>query len=458
MSIGKDTLRRNRNARHFYVLLVVSYALVTLSALALPASVQADERLPVPEALKPGVEFWEKIFGEYDQDYVVYFDAYDWTKIYEYHRVPPLSKNASAMQEREEIRYNYRDEIAAELEALAQEDVDYFNLTGRPLRLFGIWNNSTDPEVYRRAAENIRTQKGNRETFHYGVARAARYKEDFARIFEEEGVPATITYLPHIESSFRWNARSSVGAVGMWQFMSGTGKKYLRIDEAVDERLNPYKAARASARFFRYLYDNLGSWPLAITAYNQGLQSMLDAQSQLGSSDIDRVVAEYRGPRYKFAGRNFYVELLAARNVSERLLSSDDPGIEFDEPQPALDFTLPAYVKIQDLAKAFGVSRDQLYMHNLDFREPTRRGKEWIPKGLTIRVPMSIESDPGRLFASIPDEKQPLVKPQRSYKVRSGDSLGSIAGRFKTTVRTLQRMNGIKNPNHLRAGQVLKLP
>ena len=88
------------------------------------------------------------------------------------------------------------------------------------------------------------------------------------------GLPTELAALPHVESSFNTYAYSKVGAAGMWQFMRGTGRRFLRIDAAVDERLDPYRSTEAAASFLEQNYIVLGSWPLALTAYNHGAGGM----------------------------------------------------------------------------------------------------------------------------------------------------------------------------------------
>src|SRR5262245_20063059 len=131
-------------------------------------------------------------------------------------------------------------------------------------------------------------------------------------IFEREGLPVALTRLPLVESCFNVRAYSKVGAAGIWQFMPSTGRYYLRIDNAVDERRDPVTATVAAATHLKGNYEVLHSWPLAITAYNYCRAGMANAVSTVGSSDIVDIIQHYHGPAFKFASRNFYAEFLAA--------------------------------------------------------------------------------------------------------------------------------------------------
>src|SRR6185369_13293637 len=151
--------------------------------------------------------------------------------------------------------------------------------------------------------------------FREGIIRSGRYLDAFQQVFEKEGVPMDVALLPLVESSFENRALSNAGAAGIWQFTRGTGRMYLTVNRKLDERLDPTKATRAAARLLHDNYNALGSWPLAITAYNHGRAGMMRAQSEVGSSDITKVISEYRGSLFGYASMNFYSEFLAAVDV-----------------------------------------------------------------------------------------------------------------------------------------------
>lgn len=116
------------------------------------------------------------------------------------------------------------------------------------------------------AADSIRVQTGQKERFLEGVVRSGAYLPAIKKIFRAYNLPEDLAYLPHVESSFDTKAYSKLGASGVWQFTYSTGKQYLRIDGAVDERGDPLLAAHAAAKYLKNSYDLLGSWPLALTS------------------------------------------------------------------------------------------------------------------------------------------------------------------------------------------------
>ena len=423
--------------------------------LALPAA--ADD-FPRPPSIRPAVEFWKQAFGSWVTDQIAFVDARNLDRLYEIRRLPPSDGTRERERLREELRARWKEELQDDLELLSGEGVDYDALHGRPYRLFRIWEGCRDPETYRTAAKNLRSQRGVRDRFLSGVARSARFADHFREIFREEGVPEELIYLPHVESSYQWNARSSAGALGMWQFMSGTARSFaMVVDDAVDERLDPYSAARGAARYLASAHRELGAWPLAVTSYNHGVDGMKNAVRTVGTTDIGTIIETYGGPLFGFAGRNFYPEFLATMDLADSLLST--PGnLELLEPLAHDAFTLPAYVKLPTVAETFGLDHAELAGLNPALSRSARDGELYLTRGYTLRLPNGLGPVAPDLFAAIPEAERPVIKPQHIYTVRRGDSLGGIARAFRTSVRTLQRLNGIHNPNRIRVGMVLKVP
>lgn len=242
----------------------------------LPASAQPTP-FPTPDGLAGAVEFWKQIFTRYDSGDVVLFDPVDPTRIYRALRVPETPQGRAV--------------IAKEQSRIAEE----YDLVDNDIR--------------------IRSQRGVKNHFVEGLKISGRYMAEMDKIFRAEALPAQLALLPLVESSFNVRARSSVGAVGMWQFMPETGKKFMRIDGMVDERRDPLASTRAAARLLKQNYQILGSWPLAITAYNHGTEGMLRAINAVGSRDLGEIILRYGGANFGFASKNFYAEFLAVVDV-----------------------------------------------------------------------------------------------------------------------------------------------
>ena len=227
----------------------------------------------MPDGLERSVNFWKQIFARYSTSEVVLFDPVDPGTIYS---VVSAADNdeGRGLLDRERAR------IIAE---------------------YGV----ADGEG------RIRSQRGAKEHFTEGLRIAGRYISEMKKIFRAEGLPVELAYLPLVESSFNIRARSGVGALGMWQFMPETGKKFLRIDGNIDERRDPFESTKAAARLLKENYRLLGTWPLAITAYNHGTDGMFRGMKAVESDDIVDLIRGYQSPTFGFASKNFYAEFLA---------------------------------------------------------------------------------------------------------------------------------------------------
>jgi peptidoglycan lytic transglycosylase D len=334
--------------------------------------------------LEQRVDFWKKVYTQYGEDDLVIHDLIRVNLIYGVASDDDVKSKISDVQAiLREIRSSLDtlDTLSPEAQSV-KASIDAQGLTLTPALLDDLMR-------------NIHTQRGVKERFREGVVRSGRHVEEFRQTFKKIGVPEELALLPLVESSFE-NVRSKAGAVGMWQFTRSTGREYLRITNKVDERLDPAKATQAAARLLRDNYDALGSWPLAITAYNHGRPGMLRAQREV-SSDLVDIINEYKGPVFGYASMNFYSEFLAAVEVYE---------------------SYPDY---------FG---------NLVLERPDA---------------------PVRVAASKPVPAAPATKAKAAtskYQVKRGDTLWEVAQRFRTTIRSLMELNNL-NESAIYAGQIL---
>jgi membrane-bound lytic murein transglycosylase D len=361
---------------------------VMVLALGVPAFAGFAE-LP-NQGLEDRIEFWKKVYTQYGQDDVIIHDRIRVNLIYDIAvRGEQEAKVDTVEQAIEEIRSNL--ENPENLSSFAKQIRDTIVANGVPLTAASLGD----------LRENVHTQLGIKERFRDGIIRSGRYLEAFQEIFDKEGLPLEITLLPLVESSFENRALSNAGAAGIWQFTRGTGRLYLTVSRRIDERLDPAKATRAAARLLRDNYDALGSWPLAITAYNHGRGGMLRAQNEVGSSDIIKVIDEYKGPLFGYASMNFYSEFLAAVEVYKNY---------------------------------------EQYFGQLVLDQPS----------LKPSAPVTV------VAAKEPPKKAAPVKAASSdkYRVRKGDTLTEIAQRFGTTVRELMDTNNLRN-SVIHAGQIL---
>ena len=285
-------------------------SLRTLAALGLFASLEAAaEALPRPQGLEPNVRFWTRIYTEIDTHGGLIHDSERLDVVYETVSFP-VGLTARERERRVEQAKRHYTAILLQLAAGQR-----FGTSADAERVLALWPEGTTDATLRAAARNVRFQLGQADKFRAGLIRASQWRTHIERVLADEGVPRELAALPHVESSFNPRAYSHVGAAGLWQFMRSTGRRYLRVDDVVDERMDPHKASVAAARLLGYNYRQIESWPLAITAYNHGLAGMARAARTLGTRDIATIVARYQSRSFGFASRNFYAEFLAASEI-----------------------------------------------------------------------------------------------------------------------------------------------
>jgi len=287
---------------------------------------------PKPGALEPAVEFWRKTYAVWQRSEVAYHDDRYMDVVYEVMPLPgyvaegltPAQKQA--MNERRDfwkarlagleskIRYN------APLDALDKQLISRLESSGRPLTT-----------ILSGASDRVRAQRGTKERFKRGLEISGRYNLQFRKIFRDAGLPEDLAFLPHVESSFQPAARSSAGAVGMWQFTKAAAQTFMPGNESVDRRLDPFASANGAARYLSYAYGKLTDWPAAITSYNHGIGGMKRAQNRVGR-DFVRIVEDYDGPAFGFASRNYYAQFLAAREIAVSPEAFFPEGIQYEAP------------------------------------------------------------------------------------------------------------------------------
>ncbi len=436
-------------------------AILALAAACLCAGPRAQaavssEPFPEPEALRPAVAFWMRVYLESSTDGGFLHDARYLGVVYELVRFDGErnSRRREAIVERNKDRWkDALDRLALGAEPRDEREREVLRAFNQAL--------GRDPDLrdLREAKQRMRFQLGQRDKFRDGVIRSGAYEAEMRAHFREQGMPEDLAFLPHVESSFNVHAYSKYGAAGAWQFMRGTGKRFMKVDYVVDERLDPITATRGAARLLRENYGVLGSWPLALTAYNHGAAGMNRAVNKLGTSRIEVIVERYDSRSFGFASRNFYAQFLAARRIVRAYESYFGP-LERDEPRVVDTVSMPFYADVSDLERNLGVSRETIAELNPALRPPVFRSGKRIPKGYTLRLPAgTVVGDASTWLAAVPKaSRHPDQHENRYYTVRRGDTLGRIAARNRTSVTALVAENDIGARRPIYPGQVLQIP
>ncbi|AMN45767.1 hypothetical protein ACG33_01325 [Steroidobacter denitrificans] len=413
------------------------------------AAAKTSKHFVRPVELEPDIAFWRRIYTEVTTQGGLIHDPDNLAVVYSVMKFPlDLAPRQRSKQIEEEKKKYTRI-----LERLAA-GVD--DLTTEERRVQALWPKDTRRARYARAAAAVRFQLGQADRFREGLVRSGAWHDHIAATFERMGLPRELAALPHVESSFNPYAYSKVGAAGMWQFMPGTGKRFLRIDAAIDERLDPYRSTEAAAKFLEQNYLILGSWPLALTAYNHGPGGMRRAKEQLGTSDITTIVRRYNSRSFGFASRNFYVAFLAALEIDadpERFLGS----VRRNSPDNSKVVTMPHYVPASQLLLVLKLEREELQLLNPSLLPSVWNGARHVPRGYELRVPARLD-----LAAMLERISQgPHFDAQvvdTTHRVRSGETLSAIASRHRVSMAQLASLNNLRSPYPIRVGQVLTLP
>lgn len=413
----------------------------------------ADQTFPQPPELQPDVDFWIDVFTRYGNDEGVLHDNRNLAVVYD--RLPIPEKISS--RERQRRVEKRRKELQAVLKSLASGKRN--NLTAEESRVLALWPADVSNQTLATAAGQMRYQQGLKDRFRQGLQRSGRWRDYVNKEFSALNVPIEIAALPHVESSYNPDARSNVGASGIWQFTRSTGQRFLRVDHVVDERNDPYAATRAAARLMAYNYSITGNWPMAITAYNHGLGGVRRAMSQYGDTAYVDILRKYNGRTFGFASRNFYVAFLAAKEVDQNV-EKYFPGLVVESPTDYSVASLSTYVSVSGLTKALGTTPAKLKQHNPALQATVWQESKYLPKGYEIRFPTSALQRPlsevlDTLPSSVVFSKQ---LPDMFHTVARGDTLSQIAETYNTRVSTLVALNNLNSRNSIRAGQRLRLP
>jgi membrane-bound lytic murein transglycosylase D len=281
--------------------------------------------------------------------------------------------------------------------------------------------------------------------------RSGLYRPMIVEEFRKAGLPDQLSWVPIIESGFKTRALSRARALGMWQFISSTGYRCgLKQDKYVDERMDPVKATRAAIRYLTELHEFFGDWTTALASYNCGefrVQNVIKAQKIDYLDNFWDLFSNLPYETARFVPRIIAV-LLITENPAKYGFSLPVP----DEPVAFETVRLSQPVKLASLASSMGLDPVLLTFLNSELRHDSTPNYDY-----ELKVPTGYGE---KVTAALPNLPR-YIPPDAIYgwhNIRSGDTLGALARRYRTTAQAIMRMNGIKNPKALRIGQKLKIP
>ncbi len=312
------------------------------------------------------------------------------------------------------------------------------------------------PMVMNRRVEDALNQlKGpERNFFINAYQRSGKYRPAIVKALKEAGLPEELSWLPLIESGFKVRALSTARALGLWQFIASTGYKYgLKRGTWVDERMDPEKSTKAAIEYLKELHQIFGDWTTALAAYNCGEGAVLRFLKTQRINYLDNFWDLYEKLPRETA--SYVPRFLATLHI---MANPEAHGFQLPQPEEAIPLekvTVDRVIHLQTIAASLSLSYDVLVELNPELRQdatPDRPYDIRVPAGTGLILLSKVNEMPGW--------SPPPVQRYRTHKVAKGETVYSIARKYKTTTGAIISLNKLgKGPStRLSAGTELKIP
>ena len=304
-----------------------------------------------------------------------------------------------------------------------------------------------NPEVRERFEKAFVLSLWNRAQVILWLKRSGRYLPHIEKVLEQNNMPGDLKYVAVVESALRPHVSSNMRAVGFWQFLESTGRKYgLVINRAIDERRNVFSSTRAAVRYFKELYSIFGSWTLAAAAYNMG-------EAGLNSRILAQKTSNYYHLYLPLETQQFVLKIIAAKMILSNpekygfRLRADDfyPPLVFDRVELECAESTPIMIVAQAANTHFKMIKDL---------NPEIRGRYISEGSHSILIPRGASKDFHARYKELIAKWTPKPR-KRTYVVKRGDSLSVIANRFKVPLNSIITWNNLKGKKGIRPGDRL---
>ncbi|WP_043114810.1 lytic transglycosylase domain-containing protein [Solimonas soli] len=421
-----------------------------------------NANLPRYDALKPAVSFWTRVFSQYSElQSVVHSSVYP-NKVFmvlDYRDDATTTDKFVLDKRRRAEEADAKDHVDDVLKRVQAKQYAPETMSAEERRIYDLFADVPGADKFSKQIGTARVQRGLKERTENALEVSNRYLPSMEATFRNYGLPAQLTRLPLVESSFNLQAYSKSGAAGIWQFIPSSARIYMRLDDVVDDRRDPWTSTDAAARHLRDDYTRLQDWPLAITAYNHGRNGIARALDAINGKTLMDLIERWDGPRFGFASRNYYAEFLAAVDV-ERAYRERVGALRNSNP---LEFEIVEtrnYVPYDTLRRLCGASDEVFQRLNPAYRPEVIEGKLYVPPGHLIRVPYGSARAFEVGYAKLGSHER--FDSQRAlfllHRIGRGDSLGKIARQYGVSQGAILKVNDLKSAHRLRVGAVLKIP
>lgn len=288
-----------------------------------------------------------------------------------------------------------------------------------------------------------------RPTIENLLKRSSNYLYIIKKIFNEQGIPLDLAYLPLIESGFNPKAVSPAFAVGLWQFMYGTGKMYgLKADYWADERMDVFRATKAAAYHLKYLYKAFGSWPMVLAAYNAGAGKIERGIKRYKTKDFWKLSSTGYLKRETI---NYVPKFIAITTIVKNAAQYGFSVYEDKVWEELVPYEVADATDINLLASSAEMTGDDFRR----FNAAVRRFATPPERSFTVYIPRSRYEGFVQTMEKIPPEERVTF---RRYFVKIGDNLTRISERFSIPINPIVTINKFSSLNDIRAGEYIIVP
>ncbi len=345
----------------------------------------------IPDSLRKRVAFWFDIYTKYSSlVHVIHHDRFPWIIYRVVDTTPMMSTKGPEWLRRERGNIQAKRELGEITNALYKlsRRTSYENLSIVEADLVSKLAPLPGPrrKVFQLAYQSVRKQLGQRDFYISGLRNSAQYLPYMEEEMRSRGVPAELSRLPLVESSFNEKAESKVGASGVWQIMPKTGKAYLLVNDFIDERNAPLKATRVAAYIFKTYHHALKSWPLAVTSYNNGIGNIQVAIRHARSEDLATIIERNHTGDFKFASSNFFTCFLAAL-YAEKYQEVVFPTLAKPGLHEREAVVLNRRMNVDELIQMSNLSTEKFLQFNLDLKHAIAKHAV-LPKGYELHLPV----------------------------------------------------------------------